>query len=110
MLEELPVRVNEDGKRIQNDRCPLETHNESRSVTLVGEADRKMLKAAIKHSSGEDQVRHRIVPTDILQNWVEKLTGFTEEVADILKEEKEEKHACHIFSQYTILATNHRYL
>ncbi|KAG6857580.1 hypothetical protein H0H87_000179 [Tephrocybe sp. NHM501043] len=28
-----------------------------RSVTLVGEADRKMLKAAIKHGAGEDQLR-----------------------------------------------------
>ena len=68
-----------------------------------------MLKAAIKHSSGEDQVRHRIVPTEILQNWVEKLAGFTEEIAAILKEEKEEKHACHILSQHTLLATNPRY-
>ena len=70
----------------------MDTHNQLRSVTLVGEADRKMLKAAIKHSSGEDQVRHRIVPMEILQNWVEKLGGFTDEVAAILKEEKEEKH------------------
>ena len=65
-----------------------------------------MLKAAIKHSSGEDQVRHRIVPTEILQNWVEKLAGFTEEVAAILKEEKEEKHACHIFSHHSLFTTN----
>lgn len=65
-----------------------------------------MLKAAIKHSSGEDRVRHRIVPTEILQNWVEKLAGFTEEIAAILKEEKEEKHACHIPSQRKLLATN----
>ena len=84
----------------------LKTHNQLRSVTLVGEADRKMLKAAIKHSSGEDQVRHRIVPTEILQNWVEKLAGFTEEVAAILKEEKEEKHACHIFSQHSPFTTD----
>jgi len=57
-----------------------------------------MLKAAIKHSSGEGQVRHRIVPTEILQSCVEKLAGLTEEVAGILKEEKEEKHACQILS------------
>jgi hypothetical protein len=49
------------------------------------------------------------VPTEILQNWVEKLAGFTEEIAAILKEEKEEKHACHILSQHTLLATNHRH-
>ena len=58
-----------------------ETHNQLRSVTLVGEADRKMLKAAIKHSSGEDHVRHHIVPTEILQNWVERLAGIAKEAA-----------------------------
>ncbi|KAF8158306.1 P-loop containing nucleoside triphosphate hydrolase protein [Crassisporium funariophilum] len=63
-----------------------------RSVTLVGEADRKMLKAAIKHSTGEDQVRHRVIPAEIIQTWVEKLANLTEEVAEILKEEKEEKY------------------
>ena len=65
-----------------------------------------MLKAAIKHSSGEDQVRHRIVPTEILQNWIEKLAGFTEEIAAILKEEKEEKHACHILFATRTSCTN----
>ena len=65
-----------------------------------------MLKAAIKHSSGEDQVRHRIVPTEILQNWVEKLAGFTKEIAAILKEEKEEKQVCHILSEHSLLAAN----
>ncbi|KAJ3509447.1 hypothetical protein NLJ89_g5219 [Agrocybe chaxingu] len=63
-----------------------------RSVSLVGEADRKLLKAVIKHSSWEDQVRHRIVPSEVLQTWVQKLEGLTGEVTEILKEEKEEKH------------------
>lgn len=62
------------------------------SVTLVGEADRKMLKAAIKRSSGEDQVRHRIIPAETIQTYVEKLAGLNGEIAEILKEEKEEKH------------------
>lgn len=63
-----------------------------RSVTLVGEADRKMLKAAIKRSSGEDQVRHRIIAPETIQSYVEKLAGLNGEIAEILKEEKEEKH------------------
>ncbi|KAH9480511.1 nucleolar DEAD-box protein required for synthesis of 60S ribosomal subunit [Psilocybe cubensis] len=62
-----------------------------RSVTLVGEADRKMLKAAIKRSTGEDQVRHRIVPAETVQVWVEKLAALKSEIAEILEEEKEEK-------------------
>ncbi|KAI0724541.1 P-loop containing nucleoside triphosphate hydrolase protein [Cerioporus squamosus] len=62
-----------------------------RSVTLVGEADRKMLKAAIKHSSGEDQVRHRQVPPEVVSKWSQKLDSLKQEISDILQEEKEEK-------------------
>ena len=61
------------------------------SVTLVGEADRKMLKAAIKHGSSEDQVRHRIVPADAVSKWAEKLDNLKKEIAGILQEEKEDK-------------------
>ncbi|KAF9270251.1 DEAD-domain-containing protein [Marasmius fiardii PR-910] len=62
-----------------------------RSVTLVGEADRKMLKAAIKHGAGEDKVRHRIVPAEAVAKWVDRLDELKDEIAEILKEEKEEK-------------------
>ncbi|KIJ68429.1 hypothetical protein HYDPIDRAFT_106624 [Hydnomerulius pinastri MD-312] len=62
-----------------------------RSITLVGEGDRKMLKAAIKHSTGEDNIRHRVIPTDVLGKWAKKVEGLKEEVAAILQEEKEEK-------------------
>ncbi|KAI8995616.1 DEAD-domain-containing protein [Trametes punicea] len=62
-----------------------------RSVTLVGEADRKMLKAAIKHSSSEDQVRHRQVPPEIVAKWSQKLERLKGEISEILQEEKEEK-------------------
>ncbi|KAJ7786333.1 DEAD-domain-containing protein [Mycena metata] len=62
-----------------------------RSVTLVGEADRKMLKAAIKHGAEADQVRHRIVPPEAVAKWVEKLDELKDEISEILKEEKEEK-------------------
>lgn len=62
------------------------------SVTLVGEADRKMLKAAIKHGAGADQVRHRVIPQEAVSRWAERLNALKEEVVEILKEEKEEKH------------------
>lgn len=58
----------------------------------MGEADRKILKAAIKHSSGEDQVRHRQIPTEAVAKWSKKLDDLKEEVSEILVEEKEEKH------------------
>jgi ATP-dependent RNA helicase DDX27 len=50
-----------------------------------------MLKAAIKHSTGEDKVRHRVIAADTVQRWVEKLDDLKAEIAEILKEEKEEK-------------------
>lgn len=50
-----------------------------------------MLKAAIKHGAGEDQVRHRIVPPEALSKWIEKLESMKDEVSEILHEEKEEK-------------------
>jgi ATP-dependent RNA helicase DDX27 len=65
-----------------------------RSVTLVGETDRKILKAAIKHSAGEDQVRHRVVPPDTVAKFAEKLESLKGEIAEVMKEEKEEKQVC----------------
>jgi ATP-dependent RNA helicase DDX27 len=50
-----------------------------------------MLKAAIKHSSGEDQVRHRVVPLEAVSKWSTKLDEMKAEMSEILQEEKEEK-------------------
>jgi predicted RNA-binding protein with EMAP domain len=66
-------------------------------VTLVGEADRKMLKAAIKHGSDADQIRHRIVPPEAVSKWAEKLEELKDEISEILKEEKEEKQVYYYF-------------
>ncbi|KAL5535567.1 hypothetical protein ACEPAF_3661 [Sanghuangporus sanghuang] len=62
-----------------------------RSVTLVGEADRKILKAAIKHASDADKVRHRTIPTDQLALWSKRLVEIKGEITEVLREEKEEK-------------------
>lgn len=56
----------------------------------MGEADRKMLKAAIKRSEA-DKVRHRVVPADVVAEVADKLVGLKGEVEEVLKEEKEEK-------------------
>lgn len=50
-----------------------------------------MLKAAIKYSAGEDNIRHRLVPADIFLKWVKRVEALKDEVATILQEEKEEK-------------------
>jgi ATP-dependent RNA helicase DDX27 len=67
------------------------TKYKQRSITLVGEADRKVLKAAIKRAAGEDQVRHRTIPSEIVAKWSKKLELLKNEIAEVLREEKEEK-------------------
>ncbi|KAH7104364.1 DEAD-domain-containing protein [Auriculariales sp. MPI-PUGE-AT-0066] len=71
-----------------------------RSVTLIGEGDRKMLKAAIKHSANaqkddadkvDESVRHRVVPSDALAKWTGVMDELKDEIAKVLEEEKEEK-------------------
>ncbi|ORX63764.1 DEAD-domain-containing protein [Basidiobolus meristosporus CBS 931.73] len=61
-----------------------------RSVTLVGEADRKMLRLAIKHSSKE-KIKNRVLGQELVQKYKEKIDGLTEQVKEIMKEEKDEK-------------------
>lgn len=58
---------------------------------MVGEADRKVLKAAIKYSAGEDQVRHRLIPPDTVAKFAEKLESLKGEITEVMKEETEEK-------------------
>lgn len=64
------------------------------SLTLVGEGDRKMLKAVVKHSNGEDNIKHRIISADVLTRWAKKVENLKPEIASILQEEKEEKQVC----------------
>ncbi|GAC75254.1 ATP-dependent RNA helicase [Moesziomyces antarcticus T-34] len=61
-----------------------------RAVTLVGEADRRMLKLAIKKSSA-DQIKHRIIPAEVAGKMLETLEELKPEVDAVLREEKEEK-------------------
>ena len=53
-------------------------------MTLVGEADRKMLKAFIKHSSDADKVKHRTLPLDHIATSVTKLAENYMEVCILL--------------------------
>jgi len=56
-----------------------------------------MLKAAIKHASGEDQVRQRTVPSEVISKYVEKLEELKNEISEVMAEEKEEKQVWFIF-------------
>lgn len=61
-----------------------------RAVTLVGEADRKMLKLAIKKSTAE-QIKHRIIPAPVAAKMLSTLDELKPEVDAVLREEKEER-------------------
>ncbi|KAL6591924.1 DEAD-domain-containing protein [Neocallimastix sp. 'constans'] len=60
-----------------------------RAVSLIGEADRKVLKLAIKNSTSE--VKHRIIPSAVIAKYKTKINGFKNQIKEILDEEKEEK-------------------
>ncbi|KAL4069605.1 P-loop containing nucleoside triphosphate hydrolase protein [Scleroderma yunnanense] len=62
-----------------------------RSITLVGESDRKILKSAMKHSASDDDIRHRVIPVDVMLKWSKKVEELKSEVSAVLQEEKEEK-------------------
>jgi len=92
VLVERPVLARKDGELISRiGNASGITYAYYSSVTLVGEADRKMLKAAIKRSGGEDKVRHRVITVEAIAQWKETLDDLKDEVQAVLKEEKEEK-------------------
>ncbi|KAI8350857.1 P-loop containing nucleoside triphosphate hydrolase protein [Blakeslea trispora] len=61
-----------------------------RSVTLVGEADRKMLKMAIKSAQGS-QVKNRVVNHEVVARYKQKIESLNDQIKEVLAEEKEEK-------------------
>ncbi|KAI8342163.1 P-loop containing nucleoside triphosphate hydrolase protein [Chlamydoabsidia padenii] len=61
-----------------------------RSVTLVGEQDRKMLKMAIK-SANSAQVKNRVVPAETIQRYKEKVESLSTQIQEVLQEEKEDR-------------------
>ncbi|KAI9197522.1 P-loop containing nucleoside triphosphate hydrolase protein [Polychytrium aggregatum] len=60
-----------------------------RAVSLVGEADRKVLKMAVKNS--QDQVKHRVIPPSVVAKFEKKVLALTDTIKDIYRQEKEEK-------------------
>ncbi|KAG0268989.1 nucleolar DEAD-box protein required for synthesis of 60S ribosomal subunit [Actinomortierella ambigua] len=61
-----------------------------RAVTLAGEADRKLLKMAIKNAD-KKLVKHRVIPQDVITRYRERVEQMTEQVKEVMSEEKEEK-------------------
>lgn len=61
-----------------------------RSVTLVGEGDRRLLKTVLKRTAAE-QVKHRLLPAEAVQRMGEAIVALRPEVEQVLAEEKEER-------------------
>lgn len=61
-----------------------------RSVTLVGESDRRLLKTVLKKTPPE-QVKHRLLPTEAVQRMDEAISALRPEIEQVLAEEKEER-------------------
>ena len=60
-----------------------------RSVTLVGESERKLLKEIVK--SAKDPIKSRIIPEKVVEAYRVKIEKLEKDVNDILQLEKEEK-------------------
>uniref|UniRef100_A0A023FMV5 RNA helicase n=1 Tax=Amblyomma cajennense TaxID=34607 RepID=A0A023FMV5_AMBCJ len=60
-----------------------------RSVSMVGEQERKLLKEIVKQA--RTPVKQRILPPDVVAHFREKIAGLEQELETILEEEKAEK-------------------
>ncbi|CAD6972146.1 unnamed protein product [Tilletia controversa] len=61
-----------------------------RAVTLVGEADRRLLKTALKHSTASN-IKQRVLPADAVASVAAELERLKPEIEEVMQEEKEEK-------------------
>lgn len=57
----------------------------------MGEADRKLLKMAIKSANSGSQVKNRVIPQDTILKYRTKVEQLSPQVAEILEEEKAER-------------------
>jgi ATP-dependent RNA helicase DDX27 len=62
-----------------------------RAITLAGEADRKIVKTALKKVKESGKVVSRILPAENVNALGEKLEQLEDEIEAVLQEEKEEK-------------------
>lgn len=60
-----------------------------RSVSLVGEGERKVLKEIVKKA--KIPAKSRVVPPDVAVRYRDQIRKLSAEIKSILKEEKEEK-------------------
>ncbi|KAI9149752.1 nucleolar DEAD-box protein required for synthesis of 60S ribosomal subunit [Blastocladiella emersonii ATCC 22665] len=62
-----------------------------RAVSLVGEADRKLLRLVIKHATSADQIKHRTIPVAVIDKYAAKVEASKDDIRAVLDEERQEK-------------------
>lgn len=72
-----------------------------KSITLVGEKDRSLMKKIIKRAKGT--VKNRIIPSQPIQIWKQKIAELEENIQEILNEEREEKEVINLVSIHYLL-------
>ncbi|XP_011410512.2 PREDICTED: probable ATP-dependent RNA helicase DDX27 [Amphimedon queenslandica] len=60
-----------------------------KSVTLVGEKGRKVLKEIVK--GAKCPPKNRVIPAEVIEKYKSKISSLESEIRDILKQEEEEK-------------------
>jgi len=72
------------------------------SCTLASEPDRKVVKAAVKSARSQGaKVTSRVLDQDAVTATNDKLTDLADEIEEVLKEEKAEKHLAQMESEVT---------
>ena len=61
----------------------------SRSVSISGESERKMVKEIVRRA--RDPVKSRVIPTDIVEKYRKKLATIEEDVKKVIEEETAER-------------------
>eukprot|EP00123_Amoebidium_parasiticum_P017680 comp23942_c6_seq1/m.42330 comp23942_c6_seq1/g.42330 ORF comp23942_c6_seq1/g.42330 comp23942_c6_seq1/m.42330 type:complete len:839 (-) comp23942_c6_seq1:320-2836(-) len=60
-----------------------------RSITMVGEGERLVLKEVVKNAT--EPVRSRVVPNPVIEKYRARIEGMEGDIKDIMRQEREEK-------------------
>ncbi|KAI3636217.1 hypothetical protein MIR68_005569 [Amoeboaphelidium protococcarum] len=62
-----------------------------KSVTLVGERERKMVKTVLKNLKPGQVAKQRVLPAEVVKKYREQIQSLEEKISTVLTEEKQEK-------------------
>jgi len=65
--------------------------SEGRSISLIGEVDRKLMRMIVKKTHSKN-LKNRVIPGEAIEQCREKVEMIESDIQNILQEEQEEKH------------------